>query len=127
MELAHALLTRLVVETPSEQLAARLAIDVVSGLPDDGFVLSSEAIWLWISCNSEPGDWLPATAPPRRSWRDRVRNLVHRATDGFVLSSEAIWLWTSCISEPEDWLPSLAPPRGSWRDRLRNLVREASS
>jgi hypothetical protein len=103
MELAHEFLTRLVVQTPSEQLAARLAVDLVSGLPYKGFVLSSDAIWLWIYRSSGPEDWSPATAVPHRPWRDRLRKLVRVASEGFALSSEAMWLWASCGTELEDW------------------------
>jgi hypothetical protein len=64
IELAHSVLTRLVGETPSEHLAARLAVDIISELPYDGFVLNSQAIWLWFCSTTEPEDWSPAMALP---------------------------------------------------------------
>jgi hypothetical protein len=109
MELAHAFLTRLVVQTPSEQLAARLAVDLVSGLPYKGFVINSEAIWLWIYRTSGPEDWSPTTAPLHRSWRDRLRRLVRVTSEGFAVSSGAIWLSNSCGSEFEDWPTGCCP------------------
>jgi hypothetical protein len=104
LELAHEFLTRLVVQTPSEQLAARLAEDVVCELPYKGFVLSSEAIWLWIYRTSGPEDWSPTTAPLRRSWRDWLRSLVRMTSEGFALSADTMWLWGSCGAELDDWL-----------------------
>jgi hypothetical protein len=103
LELAHAFLTTLVVQTPSEQLSARLAVDVVSGLPYKGFVLSSEALWLWIYRTSGPGDWSATTSRPHRSWRDRLCSLVRAASEGFALSADAMWLWGSCGAELDDW------------------------
>jgi hypothetical protein len=56
IELAHSVLTRLIGETPSEHLAARLAVDLITELPYDGFVLNSQAIWTWIYSTTKPED-----------------------------------------------------------------------
>ncbi len=79
MELGHALLTRLADQTPSPQLVARFVVDVVSRLPDAGFVLGSEEIWLWIHWAGDPPDWSPTEPPRRRSWLDRLRRIVRGA------------------------------------------------
>ena len=57
MELAHALLTRVVAGLPSHRLTYLLAVDVISQLDDDGFVLSSAQILAWARHFSQPGDW----------------------------------------------------------------------
>jgi hypothetical protein len=79
MELGHALLARLADQTPSPQLVAHFVVDVVSRLPDAGFVLGSEEIWLWIDSAGDPQDWSPTEPPRRRSWLDRLRRIVRRA------------------------------------------------
>lgn len=67
MELAHALLTRLVIATPSQRLTVLFALDVISQLDDDGFVLSFAQILGWAHEFSQPGDWTAGRAPHSRS------------------------------------------------------------
>lgn len=62
MELSHELLTRVSGRTPSEELAASFAVDVLTDLPDTGFVIDADEIEVWIAYASEPGQW---SAPAR--------------------------------------------------------------
>jgi hypothetical protein len=77
MELAHALLTRLVIATPSQRLTVLFALDVISQLDDDSFVLSFAQILGWACEFSQPGDWTAAHAPHHRAW-------IARAWQGLV-------------------------------------------
>ena len=53
LELSQVLLTSVVCLTPSRGLKEHFMHDVLSRLPDDGFVLDSEEIWRWLQGNGE--------------------------------------------------------------------------
>jgi hypothetical protein len=75
MELSHLLITHVVEQRPSRELEERFALYVLSGLPDDGFVLDAGAIWRWLRVAGDEHDFLPAS-PPSRSWVGRLRTLL---------------------------------------------------
>ena len=80
LELSHILLTSVTGghRIPRE-LEERFALDVLAALPDDGFVLESDAILRWIHTALEPEDSAQLQAP-RRSWLQRLRAVFRRKT-----------------------------------------------
>ncbi len=74
MELSHVLISHVAEQRPACELEERFALYVLSGLPDDGFVLDADEIWRWLKVASDDRDFLP-TKPASRSWVGRLRTL----------------------------------------------------
>jgi len=74
MELSHLMISHVAEQWPTRELEERFALYVLSGLPDDGFVLDADDVWRWLRVASDDGDFLP-TKPASRSWVGRLRTL----------------------------------------------------
>jgi hypothetical protein len=74
VKLSHMLLTSVAGHRPPRELEQRFALDVLAALPDDGFVLESNAIWRWLQQAAEPEDFAPSERPTRAA-SVVVRNL----------------------------------------------------
>jgi hypothetical protein len=86
VELSHVLLTSVARHRPPRELEQRFAVDVLAALPDDGFVLESDAISRWMLQAAQPENFAPSERPRRLpvEWlcaifRDRTNA---RVTDG---------------------------------------------
>jgi hypothetical protein len=78
LELSRVLLARVVRVTPRRELAAQFALNVLAGLPDDGFVLDSDEIWRWLDTVSEPHR-VAGSAPRRESLLARLSAAFRRS------------------------------------------------
>jgi hypothetical protein len=78
IELSHVLLTRVAEQWPAPALEARFALCVLSPLPEEGFVLDSDHVWLWLRLTSQPEDFLEPGGPHR--WAGVTRLLAASAT-----------------------------------------------
>jgi hypothetical protein len=65
IELSHVLLTRITEQRPAPALEARFALCVLAPLPEDGFVLDADHVWLWLRLTSRPEDFLGPYLPQR--------------------------------------------------------------
>lgn len=75
LELGHLVLARVAGQTPSRALVARFAQDVLSGLPDDGFVLEPSVVWRWVREAAGPEDFSPAPAGRGGPWIGALRRM----------------------------------------------------
>ena len=80
IELSHVLLTRIANQRPAPALEARFASCVLAPLPEDGFVLDSDHVWLWLRLVSRSEDFLGPLLP--QPWAGVTRLLAgfHDAT-----------------------------------------------
>jgi hypothetical protein len=72
IELSHVLLTRIAEQRPAPALEARFALCVLAPLPEEGFVLDSNHVWLWLRLTSQPEDFLEPDRPRRRAGVTRL-------------------------------------------------------
>ena len=80
LELSHVLLTSVTGgHRPLQELEERFALDVLATLPDDGFVLESDAIRRWLDEAWEPRNSAPLE-PPRGPRLERLRAVFRRKT-----------------------------------------------
>jgi hypothetical protein len=77
LELSHSLLTIVARATPPRELAEQFASDVLSRLPEDGFVLESWWVRGWLQQAWEPIE-ASRTEPGRRSWLGRLTAPLRR-------------------------------------------------
>ena len=78
VELSHVLLTSVAGRhRPSPELEERFALDVLAALPEDGFVLESDAILRWLHEALGLGD-SSQLEPPLRSRLEWLRAVFHR-------------------------------------------------
>lgn len=80
LELSHVLLTSVAGgHRPRRELEERFVLDVLAALPDDGFVLASDAILRWLDEARGPRD-SPQLEPPPWSRLQRLRGVFRRKT-----------------------------------------------
>ena len=72
LELSHTLLTQIASETPSEALEERFALQVLTRLPQGGFVLDEDVIWRWLELTSEAHDFVRTNPRRTHSWLARL-------------------------------------------------------
>jgi hypothetical protein len=80
IELSHVLLTRIANQRPAPALEARFASCVLAPLPEDGFVLDSDHVWLWLRLVSRSEDFLGPLLPQRWAGVTRLLAGFHDAT-----------------------------------------------
>ena len=79
LALGHALLARVARRRPPRELEERFALEVLAALPDERFVLGSDAILDWLDEASEPEDHA-RSKPPRWSPPQRLLAVLHFKT-----------------------------------------------
>jgi hypothetical protein len=72
IELSHVLLTRIAEQRAAPALEARFALCVLAPLPEEGFILDSDHVWLWLRLTSQPEDFLEPYSQHRRTGVTRL-------------------------------------------------------